>query len=728
MSRRRGIRQPALLSAAAIFAALSAFASAKAEAPDRASLIARAQVWSPTDIPSLDLARGPRGPGSFEPGATVTCDYLEKDFEGNSRKFGCRIVRNDPPSPEASARQAPPSPEASARQAPSSREASAQQAEVKVKFGAANGEVQGEVAATRLLWALGFGADRMYPVRVICRGCPDDIGDVIDPAVIERKLPGREVHDDGDGWSWPELDLIDEHAGGATVAQRDALKLLAVLMQHTDTKPEQQRLVCVGDAREDTCAKPLMMLNDVGLTFGRATLGNLNPLSSVNFEEWATTPVWKGPIGCVGNLPRSLSGTLKDPVIGDGGRRFLAHLLMQLSDAQLRDLFTVARADLREASPTWRSPSGVRPHTVDEWVHAFKEKREEIVERRCLDSWSLVAPPTFGTAPIVWLQSRATSGVSLAMNIVSFLGYTGIYIAIATALALGFRWRAGAALLLLVALSALISNATKTVVAYPRPDAVDGRVQNIAALQTDRLPRMLELVAKRAPSLTIDDDAYGFPSGHVAAATVFFFGLVFFFGWRWAWAGLALWVPAMAISRVYLGRHFPGDVLGGFGAGVIVTAIGLQALNLRRFSARDVDLARAWRIARRMLVVAAGFVATAMLVRVPDTYDAARLLGLAAGVLLLARRSNTIDAAPLRVRAGRVALAAVLFPAAWWSLPAAVRALGDGAAGTVIGGAIPFALLIAGPPLLTSRPWARSSVRLVPAPRRHRTIARTPPS
>src|SRR5918995_3182244 len=47
---------------------------------DRSALIVRAQVWSPTNIPSMDLKAGPRGPGSFAPGQTVQCDYLEKDF------------------------------------------------------------------------------------------------------------------------------------------------------------------------------------------------------------------------------------------------------------------------------------------------------------------------------------------------------------------------------------------------------------------------------------------------------------------------------------------------------------------------------------------------------------------------------------------------------------------------------------------------------------------------
>ena len=59
-----------------------------------------------------------------------------------------------------------------------------------------NGEVQGSVLASGLLWALGFGADRVYPARVVCRGCsawipgttrkpqPGEL--TFDPAAIER--------------------------------------------------------------------------------------------------------------------------------------------------------------------------------------------------------------------------------------------------------------------------------------------------------------------------------------------------------------------------------------------------------------------------------------------------------------------------------------------------------------------------------------------------------------
>jgi hypothetical protein len=310
----------------------------------------------------MDIRRGPGGRDAFEPDAIVPCEYVDERFRGATPKFACRLKDGDV---------------------------------VKVKYGRPNGEVYAEVAGTRLLWALGFGADHMYPVRVLCRGCPRQFpkaasgvvqGDAVlfEPAAIERKMPGEEIEaSDTVGWSWPELDDVDERAGGAPLAERDALKLMAVFIQHTDSKPEQQRLTCLSSREEidaeGGCSRPFMMIDDLGATFGRANLFNKNELSGANFERWSKTPVWKDADRCVGNLPKSQTGTLVDPVISETGRRFLADLLVQLSDSQLRDLFEVARFPERPRNVTGTGPGA----SADEWVDAFKEKRDEIVNHAC---------------------------------------------------------------------------------------------------------------------------------------------------------------------------------------------------------------------------------------------------------------------------------------------------------------------------------------------------------
>jgi len=320
-------------------------ATAVAAKDHRDSVIARAQVWEATDIPSMNLKIGPTGEKAFKFLETVTCKYDSKKLPGATPKFACRIEQDD---------------------------------EVKVKYGGSNGEVYAEVAATRLLWAMGFGADRYYPVKIVCRGCSTDIPGVIrspqesliDPAIIERKMPGK-PWEPNDIWAWDELDRVDERAGGAPRAQRDALKLMAVFLQHSDNKPEQQRIVCLDGKRTD-CASPVLYLHDVGLTFGEANRFNRRSIGGVNLQKWSAAGIWKDRERCIGNLKKSATGTLTNPRISEAGRAFLASLLVQLTDQQLRDLFDVGRVVLREPNTS-----------IDDWVQTFKRKRDDIVNHRC---------------------------------------------------------------------------------------------------------------------------------------------------------------------------------------------------------------------------------------------------------------------------------------------------------------------------------------------------------
>jgi hypothetical protein len=325
----------------------------------RLDAIRRAAVWTKTDIQTMNVKIGPLGPFAFDPEQTVTCDYVTHPHGiGSTLKFRCALNPDH---------------------------------ELKVRYGDHNGEVYGQVAATRLLWALGFGANRMYPVRIACRGCASSPWNqraavssttVFDPATVDVKMDGKTLELTPDeGWSWKELDLVNEAAGGAPVAQRDALKLLAVLVQHGSNKRPNQRILCldepygrkVTNSEDAACADPLMMLTDVGKTFGRANTFDRAAVSSVNFKEWSRTEIWNDSTAeCVGNLPKSRTGTLSNPRIHESGRKFLADLLTQLTDSQLQDLFEVARF-------TRRDPSA----TVDDWVNAFKKKRDDIVNRRC---------------------------------------------------------------------------------------------------------------------------------------------------------------------------------------------------------------------------------------------------------------------------------------------------------------------------------------------------------
>ena len=93
-------------------------------------------------------------------------------------------------------------------------------------------------------------------------------------------------------------------------------------------------------------------------------------------------------------------------------------------------------------------------------------------------------------------------------------------------------------------------------------------------------PRPFEL----APGINlIEESGYGLPSGHAQGAVVLW-GLLALHGRRrWLWAPAVALMLAVGLSRVYLGVHFPTDVLGGWLAGAAVLAASAWAL--RRLTA-----------------------------------------------------------------------------------------------------------------------------------------------
>src|SRR5688500_3224141 len=108
MARRSSIVAFAFTAAMSVEPHRASLAQEQSPAADPESVIRRAQVWIKTDISSMNLRTGATGPGSFAPGATVTCDYLDKKLDGASPKFACRLPDGD---------------------------------ELKVKYGGTNGEV-----------------------------------------------------------------------------------------------------------------------------------------------------------------------------------------------------------------------------------------------------------------------------------------------------------------------------------------------------------------------------------------------------------------------------------------------------------------------------------------------------------------------------------------------------------------------------------------------------------
>lgn len=72
--------------------------------------------------------------------------------------------------------------------------------------------------------------------------------------------------------------------------------------------------------------------------------------------------------------------------------------------------------------------------------------------------------------------------------------------------------------------------------------------------------------------------SYGFPSGHTMNSFVFFFTIAHHYKKIWLWVAGFIFAIAISFSRLYLGVHYLGDVLGGLVFAVpfmILIAIGL---------------------------------------------------------------------------------------------------------------------------------------------------------
>ena len=83
---------------------------------------------------------------------------------------------------------------------------------------------------------------------------------------------------------------------------------------------------------------------------------------------------------------------------------------------------------------------------------------------------------------------------------------------------------------------------------------------------------------------------YGFVSSH--AANTMACGLLFSLIWRKkiATVGLMLWVAVNCYSRMYLGVHYPSDILGGLIVGALMAVVAYQVLlKLGVLSRHDAD-------------------------------------------------------------------------------------------------------------------------------------------
>lgn len=264
----------------------------------------------------------------------------------------------------------------------------------------------------------------------------------------------------------------------------------------------------------------------------------------------------------------------------------------------------------------------------------------------------------FQTDLILSLQSLSSGALTFFMKAITVSGYEWFFVVLVMAVMLGVDLKKGFLLFQMIMWTGLLTEILKQVLALPRPTWVDSAVRNLESGE----PNLSVFAGRDAPSFwqslpsdvveanRLHGGSLGFPSGHVSSAFALWGGLSILFKRRLLYWALPVMVVTMALSRMYLGRHFLADVLGGAALGGMVLLIARRLLGRKPFP--------------NALLLAGGF-GIPLLLPLLSIDRIALMSGYMAGVngafVILLRRGLPEDKGTLPKRILRVSLGSVLF-------------------------------------------------------------------
>jgi membrane-associated phospholipid phosphatase len=148
---------------------------------------------------------------------------------------------------------------------------------------------------------------------------------------------------------------------------------------------------------------------------------------------------------------------------------------------------------------------------------------------------------------LIWIQSFASSWLDALMIAFSFVGDEEFYVATVPLIYYLVSKRIGVRLSIVLALSTFVNYALKFFINIPRPIGVEG---------------IRSLYVESAPSMS-------FPSGHAQGSATYWGYLSTQVRKRWFSLLAGFVVLMIMLSRLYLGLHWPIDVIGGLVIGLL---------------------------------------------------------------------------------------------------------------------------------------------------------------
>lgn len=151
---------------------------------------------------------------------------------------------------------------------------------------------------------------------------------------------------------------------------------------------------------------------------------------------------------------------------------------------------------------------------------------------------------------ILFIQQIANPVLDWLFIAITFLGNEEFYLIIVPVLYWCVDKKFAFKLGVLFLLSAYVNDLLKEIFRTPRPD-----------------PAVVRVIYPESGG------GYAFPSGHAQGATVFWGAIAWQLKKAWAWIAALIVIIAVGISRLYLGVHWPIDVVGGWVIGAVILGL-----------------------------------------------------------------------------------------------------------------------------------------------------------
>lgn len=206
----------------------------------------------------------------------------------------------------------------------------------------------------------------------------------------------------------------------------------------------------------------------------------------------------------------------------------------------------------------------------------------------------------WGIEVIQLAQSHNSDTVDAVFRLFTFLGYEEFYLLLIPVIFWCLDKRVGVRLATILLLSGYLNFVFKNMLGWPRPPA-------------DQVRQVTH------------EESFGMPSGHAQNAVVVF-GYLSSVG-AYGWGIAALIAVMIGVSRVFLGTHFPQDVIGGWIMGLVI--LGFALTFLEKWNANRLSPNAVW------AVTLGGPIALAIAHTTSNTVQTmGALWGLGAGYLL----------------------------------------------------------------------------------------------